>query len=609
MKKRNIILPRFIQSGIKHRSGTFPERVRWFAGDVETCNGLPITIQLADNAETGDLLWVKKETILPKFIDWIKPRLLSKQVNVCFFHNLSFDLTALLYNYLHLFTKNQFEMEFEDIKLEVLCAKIYYAKFKFPCGTVLHLIDTFRFFTTSLANAGKALKCKNVKGPKPDGLGTTKYTKKDREFIDYALADSLLGYEIGSAVIEMHRKYNVPLSISAPQFAARVFTRFYMQPGDLIDIPPRLVMGAALDCYHGGKNGFYVKPGLYANVTELDISSAYPNAMAGLPQFVDGNYVSVLEYREGFHGIYRISGKLKHCRYSPFMNHNGQQIFGPCEIKDLWVTCYELKEAMDFNEIEITRIDGYIWVPNGEGETNALSDYVAEFYALKESTPKGDANYLTYKLLLNSLYGKFIQNLEENSEILAEWIMLEDGTKTRVKKTFKAGGLFNPFIASLITGHVRAYLHRLEHKYEAIHSSTDSVKTMLPIKKEDLPTGLGGLGIEVTGDCYILRNKLYLHYNGLANDETPKKYALHGFQGNAKTLYNLIQEKGSKYEIDRLMKPKEAHIQNKVALKSYHLERTVKIDWKNYQERVDTMAKGKAKGKNKTKRVDESYWL
>lgn len=626
MRVRQIEIPKHISGGIRHRKAGFAKRIRFFSGDVETFEGRPLTIQLADNAKDASIYWVDEETIFPTFLHWIQPRIQRKQVNVCFFHFLAHDLPALLYKYVDKFSENQFSFEAEGVKIDVLAAKIFYAKIIYPDETVLHIIDSFRFYTTSLAKAGKALGCINGKFEKPKGLGKKKFTPLDQNFVDYALQDALLGWEIGKHIIAMHEEFDVPLCISAPQFAARVFTRHFLKEGERIPFPNKHVINASLFSYHGGKNGFYVHPGRYRNVTELDISSAYPNAMRKIPQMIAGKYEYVSEFNPSFVGVYKINGIMKECRYAPFMTHEGKAIHGPCKIVDLWVTSFELQEALRTGEFILETVTGWRWNPDPTYPNNPLAEYAKVFYAKKESCPKGNPEYLTFKLLLNGLYGKFLQNIEVNSEIQAEWIVQEDGTRTRVKRTHKAGGLFNPFIATLITGEVRAYLHRLEHQYEAIHASTDSIKTLHIIEKAALPKGLGGLNIEISGDCILLRNKLYMHYDGplkecrfadfikaYAPDRPyhckPKKYALHGFWGTFDELLAMTERKVTKYQVEHLYKVREALNQGLQPLKTYTQKREVQIEWEAYIDDVGRMEATGEKKENGIQKIPEGIWI
>ena len=610
MREKKITLPVHIRAGIKHRKAGFSSEYRLFSGDCETVGGHPLTIQLTDSADACDMIWVDQKTILPTFMDWMKGRLLRHRVNVCFFHNLAFDLTALLYDHLADLTSSCVTLDLHGAKWEILSGKVYYAKVKYKDGTVLHIIDSFRFFTGSLARIGKDLGCRNVKGPKPAHLGTKRFTQEDEQFVAYAKSDAMLGYELGEAIIRMHEEYDVALSMSAPQFAMRVFTKYHLKEDEEIHLPSKSIIKGALASYHGGKNGFYVKPGLYRDVTELDISSAYPHAMKSMPQFVRGFFKKASSYEAGLQGVYCVTGEVKRCRYAIFQTHEGKAIHGG-PVKDLWVTSYELQEALRAGEIAVERIFGWLWVPDPNYTHNPLAEYVDEFYAKKQASHKGDPKYLTYKLLLNALYGKFIQNVEveENGKVTTECVIEADGRRTAVPKTFKAGGMFSPVIATLITGFVRAYLHRMEHDYKAIHSSTDSIKTLQRVDKDALPHGLGGLDVEVTGDCVILRNKLYLHYDGaMTPGIPPKKYALHGFWGGVDDLLALVVARKISYHVHHLYRMKEAQKQGKVPLKSYKQEREVNIDWSSYIEQPRVGAEAQA-GKDRPVFVQAEIWV
>lgn len=586
MREKQIVIPWHIKRGIRKRCASFPQEYRMFSGDCETFEGEPLTLQLTDSSDHADLFWVDKKTILPTFMKWMRKRLLRHRVNVCFFHSLQFDLTALLYDHLDEMTASCVTLDLHGTKWEILSGKVFYAKVKYKDGTVLHIIDSFRFYTTSLRKISLDLKTVNQKLEKPARIGKVRFTQDDEHFVAYAKNDAMVGFEVGQAIIRMHEEFDVALSMSAPQFAMRVFTKYYMHEGDEISLPAKPICRGALASYHGGKNGFYVQPGLYRNVTELDISSAYPHAMKSLPQFIKGHYRLATSYEPGPVGVYCVTGSLKECRYAIFQTHEGKQIFSG-RVEKLWVTSYELEEAFRTGEFTLEKCYGWLWVPDPTCSRSPLSEFVDTFYAKKEASHKGDPKYLTYKLLLNALYGKFIQNVEvENgTKVNGEYIIEEDGRTTEVAKRFKAGGLFSPVIATLITGFVRAYLHRLEHQYQAIHSSTDSIKTLSNVEVAALPRGLGGLNVEVAGDCVLLRNKLYLHYDGpMTPGVPPKKYALHGFWGSVDDLLGMVAGRRIHYAVEHLYRLKEARVQGRVPLRSYLQEREVNIDWKNYIE-------------------------
>ena len=175
---------------------------------------------------------------------------------------------------------------------------------------------------------------------------------------------------------------------------------------------------------------------------------------------------------------------------------------------------------------------------------------------------------------MNALYGKFIQTRILNG--LSDLTFDIDEGKLLFDASVQAGGLFNPFIASLITGHTRAFIHSLEHKYNALHTSTDGIQTQkkpIGLSAYGKAGTLGSVSIECSGDCLILRNKLYLFYSRMdAKDKrNPRimrskifpgkkiiKYALHGFHGDAHTLEMLWKTGTRDYEYVKVNKLRES---------------------------------------------------
>jgi hypothetical protein len=298
------------------------------------------------------------------------------------------------------------------------------------------------------------------------------------------------------------------------------------------------LLSASCLSFHGGKNGLYVPPGVYDDVAEIDIVSAYPHAMTALPPLSEGHWKRTRRYVPGAAAIYHISGSIPHrCPYGAFLNVSGSDFIHEGRF-DTWVTGWELAAAWD-EVVPDTILDGYLWIPSSNAR-NPFADYVDFFFRKKQETPKDDPRYEMYKLLMNSLYGKLIQLVEE-----------VDSTRSQ---QLVAGGLFNPFWASQITGHCRARLHTLEHRYGALHASTDSILT----RATDIPTGsgLGDLEVKARGRLVILRKRLYFI---VGHDGRVQKLARHGFRGRtAEDLLALILGGRGAYGARHMVRPREA---------------------------------------------------
>lgn len=518
--------------------------------DTETINGEPLTMQFSDGKK--DLVkWVNKKTITQKFFDIL--RTLPQDRNnksIIYVLNLLFDFCQLFYPYWKkLITqekeKGQFDFKVNGFKIKgFITEDSQFAEIR-KNKKVFWLVDIGRFFIgISLDKAIKMLLHEKGKLKIPKGLGIKRFKKTDKKFLSYAKHDVHKTQQIGKLISEFHDKWDISQTFSIAMLAEKIFRHHFLDQ-DLKGCPYEMIR-PCLCSYHGGRNGFYVKAGLYKKVYSYDLVSAYPFAMTKLPNFKNAEYYRVKDFEPDYIGIYKINGYVYDCKYPVLFSHD----FKPLKDKviDTWVTGYELQEALKHKEIDIDTLQGYILFPTCFEET-PLEQYVKRFMELKNTTQKENPNYEFYKRLLNALYGKFIQMREERIE--------ENGEE---KKKWITGKMFHPFIASLITGKVRSMIHDLEHRFNSIHTSTDSIKTFKSIPKKYLSKDLGGLSLEVEGKCLLLRSRLYLHYD--LNGEL-KKYALHGFKGNAEHLMRIWKEKKKSYKFRRMIKPKEAIIQKK----------------------------------------------
>jgi len=521
--------------------------MRVYGLDTETYNGKPMTLQFSDGKE-DKIFFINKNTITKKFLSILQSLPSSKgEKSVIYVLNLLFDFCQCFYPYWKKLIKQEKEdgqFEFKVNRWNIkgfITDDSQFAEIR-KGKKIFWLLDIGRFFVgISLDKAIKTLLHEKGKEEAPKDLGKKRYTRKDKKFVKYALWDVKKTQQIGNLITEFHNQWEVSQTWSIAQLAERIFRHHFLEE-NLKGCPFEIIRPALLS-YHGGRNGVYVKPDFYPFVYSYDIVSAYPFAMFNLPNFRNGEYYKVKKFEKKYVGIYCISGIKKKCKYPAFFANHFKEIIGKFE--NVWVTCYELEQALKYKEVKIEKIYGYIMYPKTK-EKSSLQEYVKTFIELKNNTSKEDTNYEFYKRLLNALYGKFIQMREEK---------LDDGSSKWI-----TGLMFQPFIASLITGFVRAYIHDLEHRFKSIHTSTDSIKTLNSIPKKYLSKKLGGLSLEVKGKCLLIRNRLYLHYD--ENGEL-KKYALHGFKGKPEGLLKLWNKKEKYYSANRMIKPKEAIIQGK----------------------------------------------
>lgn len=545
--------------------------------DTETIRGKPLSFQFySKSAGISDIIFLRSAKQASKtFFRWLD-RLPATQDRhyVLFGHNLAFDMVSLFYDRHHRLREESIKHEtWHGWRVEIVYAAVRFAVFR-KKGISVTLIDTGAYFVTKLEKLAELFCPDLLKLAPPHGLGRRRFTARDKKFCRYAMRDAEIAYHVGMYLLDRHREWDVSLCVSAPHFASKVFRRHFLK--ETIPLPPRKIVYAAMSAYHGGKNNITVKPGYYKGVHALDIKSAYPFAMSLFPSFSNpklykGIHGSGTPEKFPPFGVYKISGTAKPCKWPALFTHNFKPLVG--DFSGVWTTGFELNEALRMREVTLTDTYGYYYDAESDPLPSPFKSYVEEFYKRKEDA--GDKAHREFnKLLMNSLYGKFIQTrkLEGMSDLTFDI----DEQKLLLDSSVQAGGLFNPFIASLITGHTRAFIHRLEHDYNALHTSTDGIQTQekpRSLRRYGIPGTLGSVSIEARGDCLILRNKLYILYRRIQRGDRRNrkilrskvypgkviaKVALHGFHGSAHTLEQMYAKGIREYEYIKVNKLRES---------------------------------------------------
>lgn len=565
--------------------------------DSETYYGEPFTFQFySEDIPLNKIVFLKNMKGKPTdiFIDCLKEIMKHAQRDtqfVLYGHNLNFDMVSFLYDRIDmLYDTPSFIFNHRGFNFDGVYGQPTFLRIQREDGHGgIFVIDTFSWFKKSLAKLAE-LFCPHLpKLSMPAKLGSHLYGPHDSKFVAYAMRDAVIAYHVGKRIDGFHSKYDIQQTFSAPHMASKIFRKRYLK--ETIPLPPRKIVFAALNSYHGGKNNLIVQPGWYPDIFSLDISSAYPYAMSLLPSFYNADlyrHISGIGHPNKPlppFGVYKIHGQVKECKWPIIYDHKFKKLSG--EIKGVWITGFELNEALRSKELKVDSLEGYFYDAARDKAASPFKEYVFDFYKLKESADNIiDREF--YKLMMNSLYGKFIQ-ARKSATLTSELTYDIDSEKVTVQTDMVAGGLFNPFIATCITGHTRSYIHNIEHSYEALHTATDGIFTKIgriqTIRGYPRSQGnLGRLSIEAKGDGVILRNKLYIIYGDknkksfpsfIYKDKHVLKYALHGFSGDLKTLEEMIHTGRRHYSFTRVNKLRES------------VRRNLKVN--NFEKRTGTL--------------------
>lgn len=551
----DLTIPEFIRNGIKpnDRGGRLDRII--YGGDTETVEGEPNTLQFySEDVVCNDIFFVNAKSSLKTFVKWMD-RLRVKGEHVIYVHNLKFDLVEFLYGKRNELLENRGEFSFSVGEWN--CTGVYgtptFARFTRDKQNTVLLIDSFSFFRGSLLEAAK-LFCPNLpKLSRPRDLGKVRITSRDTSKIAYAMRDAEIDYHIGRSIEALHQEFDLKQCVSVADLAARIFRHRFLTY--TIPQPDDNIIGMSLDAYHGGKNGMYVKPGWYMGVTGLDLKSAYPKAMHDLPSMENAALYKRFKKAKALKsvpdlGVYTVSGIVKDTRYKSLFDHDFSPLTGA--FSDVNIQGFDLNEALRSGELKASSIQGYYYDAEKDHGAPAMREFVRDFYRRKE-TEKDPVKKYMYKTVMNSVYGKFIQTRKKSRQTYHNI----DSEKSGESYDVIAGGMFHPFIAAAITAQPRAYMHRQEHRYKAIHTATDGMFTQ---SKGPFPKATGKLGNfekDSAGDLLLIRNKLYILYGKESAKTFPShafkgkhiiKFAKHGFQGSVYDLERLIATNKRKYD-------------------------------------------------------------
>lgn len=561
---KTFTIPRWLKGGIQPNHKGSAMRKFIYGGDTETMNGEPISFQFySEQAARDDMIWIDDAGKASRtFMRWCKS-LRSKAQHIVYIHNLEFDMVSFFWDRkeeLVTTTSGEFEFECEGWHVSGVYGAPTFARLVDSAQhRTVYMVDSFSYYRASLAKAADVFCPGLPKLERPEGLGQRRFARNDAAFIDYAMRDSVIAFHIGVALEKLHEEFDLSQTVSVADMAARIFRHHYLERP--IPQPTRPIIECALNSYHGGKNNLSVQPGWYSGVSSLDISSAYPHAMASFPSFYEEDlykkYKAMRPKSVPELGVYRVKGYVADCAWPSLFAHDFTPIRGE-EVPGVCVSGFELNEALRSGEFKPTEVVGWFYDAEKDKADPPLRHFVNEFYARKEAETDKPKRAM-YKFILNSISGKFIQTRKREK---ITHVDIDSGNITD-SSDLVAGGMCHPFIASLITGHTRARIHQLEHKYEALHTATDGIFTRKKITMKP-QKGLGALVNEAQGDLLLLRNKLYVLYGeGAATPEnklTPSifegkhiiKCALHGFAGTVADLERLVVTNNRTYQAKKV---------------------------------------------------------
>lgn len=406
-------------------------------------------------------------------------------------YNLSYDESALL-KMLPKTTLTELwqtgKTEFNNFEYKCIPKKMLQIKMKHRRITIY---DMLNFYGGSLNfNANKYLgKSKRDIDPK------IFYPPVIRRYWDligkYCAYDALLVKQLADYLLDMFEQLGItPQKLFSVAYVSYQYFRThckYVTVRRYWD-KYRDVLNYAMLSYNGGK--FEVTQKCAKHLYEYDIISAYPYEIANLIDISFARVTHDKQYRKSaIYGFLKVHMKIPPELPSPIaLRYGSVNVYPVGEIvKHITKSEYEYLTA---NGADVTIIDAY-WLFSDQ-RFKPYRKQIDEIMKMKNDAKQTDdkLRYHTVKILMNSLYGKFVQ-------------LVQQGDK------WKAGMNWNPIYGAVITANCRVKISELQLKYPdivAVH--TDSV-----ISRSRLPFGtdgkLGDMIYETDGEGVILGSGIY----------------------------------------------------------------------------------------------------
>lgn len=364
-----------------------------------------------------------------------------------------------------------------------------------------YIYDIYRYYGTSLDKASaRYLDDHKIKSTKRFTPGVV--ARDMGRIIEYCTKDALLTKQLADLFISnLHKLQLYPRKlISTGYISGTHFAKIHnCNINKLYSNYPELV-NAAWDSYNGGM--FQVFKRGRGKFWQYDINSAYPAQIAKL---------KTLERCEVFSGI-----KIPQCdfgfvdcemlissKFSPItVKVNNLNIYPQGYVRR-WITLIEY-DYLKSRGNDIKVFEG--WYIRCKDEYPYKKE-IERLYRLKaEYKGKDDMQYLLVKILLNSLYGKFLQITE---------VFDKD-----FQSHFRAGMLFNPVYAAYITAGTRVELCKVMDTQPkavcAVHTDSVVSDKPLPLECDKL---MGGWDFVSKGMGYIIGSGVYsigrtVHFRG-----------------------------------------------------------------------------------------------
>lgn len=404
----------------------------------------------------------------------------------------------------------------------------------------------------SLSKVGELIKMPKIEKPDFLGLRKPKTESEWKYFKKYAMNDAKICYYAGLWLIQ---KFGT-IKLTLPSLSFYVFNQKYKKakiyPQISEEIEKKLRMA-----YKGGRSEVWIRGTPKQKIYVYDVVSLYPYIMSvsSFPTLADG-LKEKTDINLDNEGVARCTveqdSQIPLLCERQFTKEGEYKLIFP---NGRFTGYFTYPELRVFEALKLGKIIKVHQAFECKETLPIFKEFINDYYKLKQTDKHNSA---FWKIFLNSLYGKFGQNVKNTWKILNGKIGMENAEETpRKRKVMRK----NVMIAAYITAKARIYMHRLYSTFgveNIVYTDTDSIHSFR--KAPETGNSLGKLKFEGEtqneGEATYIRSKFYifgnvlkckgLHYLLTANDMR-KLIAL----GNVKVMSNFLVKLRSAFQLNK----------------------------------------------------------
>jgi hypothetical protein len=490
--------------------------------------------------------------------------------------------------------------------------KMYIAKYENHHGAITRFVDLRNFFSSgTLENLGEMFKSYKMK--KPSWLGKRTYrNQKEKEYLEkYCYRDSKICVDVSKWLLKQFQYFKTGVCVTPSQFSFRVFQSQFLKEGiypNKIDKQVKIFRHG----YYGGRTEAFHLGTIEGKIRTYDINSFYVYAMREI-LLPTKAYNKVINPRKK--DLVKSLNQNNLCAFANVTINSKEKIVGKFPFVDVNLKFPNGKINVNLYSSELRLLENMKYKLNSlyiaEGDY-ILKDFAKWVYAERNKNRDNKLMSLLYKLLGNSLYGKFAQ-LNEFLHRTPEYDYLYTegvnhvGVHNEVDKSFRHirfyfnkayQRLLKPSkflalpISAEITSFCRTDLYKLlvNNQDELLYCDTDSL--MLRNKKLNTSKNLGGLKLEAEGNSItIFKEKLYQIFK----DNNPIKTSSKGFPkrilfDKGKWGVIFLNDNCNEFKVSypTLIKPKSAWIRYQSPFIPIKIEKTFNLLYNTKRTLLDT---------------------